>query len=131
MVNEIWRDIKNYPNYQVSSMGNVKRLSNNKTRKEKILRHLKDRGGYLYINLWENGKVKHYRVHRLVAEAFIPNPNNLPQIDHINTNKSDNRVENLKWVTQKENNNNPLTVEKRNKPIIQLTLNNEFIKKME
>lgn len=129
MMNEIWKDIKGYEGlYQVSNLGNVKSLCNNKTRKEKILKP-KQRKGYLYVGLCKNGKVKQYLVHRLVAEHFIPNPNNLPQIDHINTNKTDNRVENLRWVTQKENSNNPLTIDKLNKPIIQFSKDGELIKK--
>ena len=127
--NEIWKDIKDYPNYMVSNLGNVKSVNYNKTDKEKILKNGKDRGGYLQVNLWKNGNGKKYLIHRLVAEAFIDNPNNLPQIDHINTNKTDNRVCNLRWCTQKENNNNHLTVEKRSKPILQFTKNGEFIRK--
>lgn len=107
MMNEIWKDIKDYPNYMVSNLGNVKNIKTGK-----ILKNRKNTKAYLYVGLCKNGKVKQYLVHRLVAEHFIPNPDNLPQIDHINTNKIDNRVENLRWVTAKENNNNPLTLNK-------------------
>lgn len=129
MMNEIWKDIKGYEGlYQVSNFGNVKSLSNNFSRKEKILK-LNNIKGYLFVDLYKNGKVKHYKVHRLVAEHFIPNPDNKPCIDHINTNKTDNRVENLRWTTHKENSNNPLTIDKRSKPIIQFSKDGEFIKK--
>ena len=129
MVNEIWRDIKDYPNYMVSNLGNVKSLCNNKTRKEKIIKKGKDSGGYLFVNLHKKGKVKYYYVHRLVAEVFMPNPDNKPCIDHINTDKTDNSVENLRWVTHKENSNNPMTFDKISKPIIQFSKDGEFIKK--
>ena len=129
MVNEIWKDIKDYSNYMVSNLGRVKSLNYKNTDKEKILKPYKNREGYLRVELSKNGNGKQYLIHRLVAEAFIDNPNNLPQIDHINTNKTNNRVCNLRWCTQKENNNNHLTVEKRSKPILQFTKNGEFIRK--
>ena len=62
-------------------------------------------------------------VHRLVASAFIPNPNNFPQVDHINGNRYDNRVENLRWVTAKQNINNPITLKKHNDKMIGLRIN--------
>lgn len=147
MMNEIWKDIKGYEGlYQISNLGNVKSLSNNFLRKEKILKHGKLKG-YLLVQLSKNGKIKCYRVHRLVAEAFIPNPNNLPQIDHINTDRSDNRVCNLRWCSHKENMNNILTIDKMSKnahlknkfgaehplskPIIQFSKDGEFIRKWE
>ena len=109
-MNEIWKTIEDYPNYMVSNMGNVKSL---KWGKEKILKAGKNNHGYLSVVLCKDGKQKTHKVHRLVAQAFIPNPENKEQIDHINTIKTDNRVENLHWVTSKENNNNPLTKEKK------------------
>lgn len=146
MMNEIWKDIKDYPNYQISNFGNVKSLSNNFSRKEKILKHGKLKG-YLFVQLSKNGKIKCYRVHRLVAEAFIPNPDNKPCIDHINTDRSDNRVCNLRWCSHKENMNNILTIDKMSKnahlknkfgaehplskPIIQFSKDGEFIRKWE
>ena len=145
MMNEIWKDINGYEGlYQISNFGNVKSLSNNFSRKEKILKP-KQRKGYLYVSLCKNGKRKYYLVHRLVAEHFIPNPDNKPYIDHINGYKSDNRVCNLRWCTQKENMNNPLTIDKicknahlknkfsaehpLSKPILQFSKDGELIKK--
>lgn len=145
MVNEIWRDIKGYEGlYQVSSNGVIRSLDRylpmpnggEKLVKEKILKPNKINSGYLCVGLSKNGKTKNYLIHRLVGEHFIDNSNNLPQIDHINTDKTDNRVCNLKWVTSKGNMNNPLTIDKINiinkkssKPIIQFSKDGEFIRK--
>ena len=112
-MHEIWKPIRDYEGlYEVSNLGGIKRLENDKNRKEKILKPYKNKLGYLCINLCRDNKVKQMYVHRLVAIAFIPNPENKPCIDHINTIPNDNRVENLRWVTYKENMNNELTKEK-------------------
>ena len=106
---EIWKDIEGYEGlYQVSNKGRVKSLGNNKTRREKILQPSENHKGYLRISLYKNGKQKKFLVHRLVAEAFLPNPNNLPQVNHKIDDfehRSDNRVENLEWCTAEYNNN--------------------------
>ena len=113
MEEEIWKPIKDYEGlYEVSNLGRVKSLNYRGTGKEKILKNTERSNGYLAIGLIKNGKTKMFRVHRLVAEAFIPNPENKPCVDHINTIRDDNRVENLRWVTYKENNNNQLTKKK-------------------
>lgn len=75
--------------------------------------------GYLTLSLSKNGKVTKYRVHRLVAEAFIPNPENKLKVDHINAVRTDNKVANLRWVTSKENAHNPHCRLKKNRMIIQ------------
>ena len=109
---EIWRDIGEIKGidytglYQISNYGQVRSLDRYDNlkhfRKGKILiQQLYT--GYLYVSLCKNGKIKMYRVHRLVAEAFIPNPDNLPQVNHINEIKTDNRLENLNLMTPKEN----------------------------
>lgn len=114
MEDEIWKDIAGYEGlYQVSSLGKVKSLNYRRTEKEKILKPVKNRKGYLIVNLHKNHKQKIFAVHRLVATAFIDNPENKSQIDHINTIRTDNRVDNLRWTTPKENNNNILTISKR------------------
>lgn len=108
---EVWKKYKEYNEYEISNLGNVRTL---KYGKIDILKPNITRG-YNRVKLRIDGKNKDFYVHRMVAEMFIPNPNNLPQIDHINTIRTDNRVENLRWCTAKENANNPLTLNKRKK----------------
>lgn len=86
--------------YEVSDQGNVR---NRKT--GRLLKQVKNKDGYLQVGLREDGKSKSFRVHRLVAFAFIPNPDNLPQVNHKNEDKTDNRVENLEWCDAKYNSN--------------------------
>lgn len=104
---EIWKDIKGYPHYKVSNMGNV--MSNYK-RDWHLLKLSKQYAGYLRVALFNESGVKTKRVHRLVADAFIPNPENKETIDHINGIRTDNRVENLRWASIKENNSTQLSV---------------------
>ena len=96
--NEIWMAIKNYPNYEVSSMGRVRSLYR---RVPHILKPAVTNSlGHLKVGLYKDGKVKQLFVHRLVAEAFIPNPENKPTVDHIDRDTSNNCVENLRWANQ-------------------------------
>lgn len=100
---EIWRDVNGYEGlYQVSNYGRVKSLAKN-GRKELILKLSKTIWGYLDIQLYKNGRNHHERIHRLVAKAFIPNPNNLPQVNHIDLNRQNNRVDNLEWCDVQHN----------------------------
>lgn len=97
---EFWRDIEGYEGlYQVSNIGQVKSLKRNK-----ILKPWKLKGGYLQVALSKNGEAKRFLIHRLVAEAFLPNEDELPEVDHINSDKTDNRVANLQWISKIENN---------------------------
>lgn len=106
---EEWKDIKGYDGlYQVSNLGRVKSLGNDKSRKEKILKAETTKGGYLRVNLYKKMKGKHMLIHRMVADAFIPNPENKPYIDHIDGNPFNNSIDNLRWCTHKENMNNPI-----------------------
>ncbi len=111
MEKEIWKNIIGYEEmYLISNLGNVKSLSrkfytNNGgsiTTKERILKKQKDRKGYEYVNLYKNNKMKSIKIHRLVLSSFVGNSN--LSIDHINGIKSDNRIENLEYVSQRENN---------------------------
>lgn len=106
MNKEIWKDIPGYEGlYQVSNFGNIKSLKRkmNKRKCEEIIKTTSLGGkGYKRVSLCNNGKIKYYYVHRLVAEAFIPNENNKPTVDHIDRDKLNNNVTNLRWATYKE-----------------------------
>lgn len=106
-INEIWKNIDGYEGlYQISNLGRVKSLGNEKNRKERILKLTKNKKtGYLQVGLHKEGKAKRINVHRLVASAFIENPNNLPFINHIDEDKTNNSVSNLEWCDAKYNNN--------------------------
>lgn len=119
---EVWKDVPGWEGlYQVSDRGRVKSLARDYTicnvavvhKQEALLKQHPGKFGYQLVELNYNGKAKCYPVHRLVAMAFIPNPENKPHVDHIDTITSNNSVENLRWVTPKENVNNPLTRDKR------------------
>lgn len=105
MEKEIWKEIEGFDNYQISNLCRVKNIKFNR-----LVKPLLDNRGYIMVNLYKEGKMKRLSLHRLIAIAFIPNPENKPCIDHINTDRSDNRIENLRWCTQKENHNNPLSL---------------------
>lgn len=99
-----WRDIEGYEGYyQVSIDGDVKSLDRWANGKEKILKSKIGSSGYLLVGLRKDGKSKSFLVHRLVAQAWIPNPDNLPCVNHKDENPSNNRVENLEWCTYEYN----------------------------
>lgn len=142
---QIWKDIEGYEGlYQVSNTGKVRSLNYRHTGKTKVLKQNTKDNGYKRIGLNRNGKNKGYLVHRLVALAFIPNPNNYPIINHIDEDKTNNTVWNLEWCTYEYNNNYGTIKEKLSKakkgkfkggnnsnakPVLMLTLNGEFIKR--
>lgn len=102
---EVWKDIKDFRGlYKISSFGRVISLPRNGTKKDTyFIKPSIDRYGYIRYSLSKNNKQYHRQAHRLVAEAFIPNPNNKPQVNHIDGKKHNNRVDNLEWNTASEN----------------------------
>ena len=123
---EVWKLIEGYE-YMVSNLGRVKSLERidylGHHRKEKILKPGKTADGYLQVGLWKDGKRKSYHIHRLVANAFIPNPNNLPEVNHIDEDKTNNKVENLEWCNKTYNKRYSSAV-----AVNQYTLEGKFIK---
>lgn len=145
---EQWLPIDGYEDYEVSNFGRVKSL---KGKEERILKPLNAKDGYQQLLLSKDGKPKTFKVHRLVAMAFIPNPNNYAEVNHIDEVKTNNHVDNLEWCNRKYNinygarnekvsnaisgENNPKTMlgklgkkHPNAKQIIQLTLDNQVIK---
>ena len=147
---EVWKDVVGYEGlYQVSNFGRVKSL-------DRIVKHSKDhtriqygrirkihinkRDGYVYVGLHNKGEKKRYKVHRLVALAFIDNPLNKPEVNHLDECKANNNVENLEWVTRSENENwgtkterkvhntdYSIIAKKNSKKVIQYDINNNVI----
>ena len=138
---EIWKDIKDYPLYQVSNLGNVRSRNyqyfGGKYRnilykkKGRMLKQFVD-NGYAHVNLSRNGKIKKSRVHRLVATAFLPNPTNLPMVNHKDENKLNNNVDNLEWCTPLYNTRYGTGILRakinNSYPVLQFTLDGEFVK---
>lgn len=123
---EIWKDIQGYEGiYMVSNLGRVKSLCRSGRKKEKILCLLKAMNGYRKVALTINKKTKHILVHRLVAIAFIPNPENKCCVNHKKGIKSDNRVSQLEWNTHEENRNHAFDFKLDNcaTPVTQYDLN--------
>lgn len=113
MLCEIWKDIKGYEGlYQVSNLGRVKSLKVSKIKSERIRKSYQQSSGYISIVLCKNGKAVNHKVHRLVASAFIDNPNNLPEINHKDENKANNKVDNLEWCDSSYNKNYGTRTEK-------------------
>ena len=135
---EIWKDIPNYEGiYQVSNLGNVRDIITDRHRKPKNLT-LNHRSGYYSVMLCKDKTQKNVLVHRLVAQSFIPNPQNKPQVNHIDGNKQNNCVDNLEWCTAKENLQHAskmglLQKEKqiRKRTVYQFSLSGTFIKEWE
>lgn len=130
MTEEIWKNIKGCPEYMVSNLGRVKSLKHGK---EKILSQCITRRGYLSVPFYnENGYRKQHSVHRLVCEAFLSNPNNLPEVNHKDEIKTNNCVDNLEWCDRKYNSNYGTSKKKiskaHSKPVIQYTKDRYILK---
>lgn len=146
MSKEWWKQVPGYEGlYMVSDRGRVKSLDRYvkhwrgglSLKPGRILKPGKDRCGYLHVILCNDGKNTKHLVHRLVAMAFIPNPKNLPEVNHKNEDKTDNRVENLEWVSHKYNSNHgtrnerissTMTNGKQSKTVLQFTSEGEFVR---
>lgn len=116
------KDIKGYEGlYAITSCGKVWSYRN-----ECFLKPLTNHKGYLRVCLRKNGEKKMHSLHRLVAEAYIPNPENLPEVDHIDSDKTHNYLNNLQWITHRDNSRKG-----RNRPIFQYSLDGGFIREWE
>lgn len=123
---EVYKKIDGYENYEISNYGNVKNLNFNRSNKQKILKNCCDSDGYHVVGLRKNNKTTTKKVHRLVCLAFLENPFNKKEVNHINGIKTDNNITNLEWNTSSENQNHAyrigLQVNKKRK----LTLDQVF-----
>ena len=137
MKKEYWKPVIGYEGlYEVSNWGRVKSLErynlSNCLRKGRILKQKQCKDGYKSVTLYKDGKRKIIFVHRLVAQAFIPNPNNYPYVNHKDENKQNNIVTNLEWCDAKYNTNFGTCIERRSKkkskPVLQYDLEGNFIK---
>lgn len=136
---EIWKTVvikgEIYDNYQVSNLGRILILNYRRTGRVELMKPGKIKGGYLVVSLCKNGKRHTYTLHRLIAETFIPNPDNLPEVNHKDENKQNNSVDNLEWCDSKENCNygtrNERIAKTLSKTVLQFSLNGEFIREWE
>ena len=142
MRTEIWKtaiydDVVYEGLYQVSNFGNILSLNYRNTGRAELMNPWEDKDGYLKIGLRKNRKTDFILVHRLVAQTFLPNPDNYPQVNHKDENKANNRVENLEWCDGKYNHNygtinqrisKANTNGKLSKPVLQLSLTGELIR---
>ena len=127
---EIWCPIKGFEGlYEVSDKGRVKSIGYGK---ERILKTGIDGNGYLMVCLCKNREKKMCKVHRLVAKTFIPNPDNLPEVNHKDEDKENNSVQNLEWCDRKSNCNYGTRIqrisEKHSKPVLQFTKDGELVR---
>ena len=148
---EIWKDIKNLEGkYQVSNLGNIMSLNYRGTGKAKLMKPRDNGNGYLQVGFWQNRKKDNFYIHRLVAQAFLPNPENKPEVNHkIDTEEGkkinivylnedgsvDEEKSTIEWCTHEYNNNygtRTLRVAKaKSKPVLQFTLDGKFVKEWE
>ena len=114
-------EIQNYPNYLIYDDGRVYSKYYNR-----FLKPSKTSEGYYEVRLFKNKKSKHFTIHKLLGLHFIPNPDNKPCIDHINRKRTDNRLENLRWVTHSQNNSNVIRPNRSNMRYIRTTKSNTY-----
>lgn len=143
MIDEIWKDIPGYEgHYQASTLGKIRSLDRylfhpicrRRFLKGRVLKLALSDRGYLHLCLY-NPKNKNHRINRLIAQTFIPNPENLPEVNHKDGNKLNNNVDNLEWCTSSENNLHAVRMglvkrgvtDPRSKPVVQLTLDGDFV----
>lgn len=125
----MWKTINEFPNYEVSDRGEVRNISRGAVLKTQL-----DICGYKVLQLYKNNKRWYKRVHRLVAESFVENPNNLPEVNHKDTDKTNNNDWNLEWVTQYENLEHARVNKllcKQSRPVVQYTLEDVLMKEHE
>lgn len=120
--NEVWKDVLGYEGlYQVSNKGNVYSVERRDVMGRKwgghTLKPASDKDGYLTVNLCKNGIIKNKKIHRLVSEAFIPNPNNFTQVNHRDEDKTNNNVGNMEWCDIRYNNNYGTRIERLSKKV--------------
>lgn len=117
LIDEEWKDIEGYEGlYAISNCGNIKSYTKLNSRgqylKQRILKPVLMKNGYYTVTLYNDGGSSKKYLHRLVAEAFIPNPENKPTVDHINRDRRDNNVKNLRWATYSEQRSNQISTER-------------------
>ena len=122
---EIWKIIPDYPNYKISNLGKVINIKKNK------LMTLTKHSNYYWVKLSNNNHAKSIKVHRLVAQIFIPNPDNLPCVNHKDEDTSNNPVDNLEWCNHEYNNTYGTRIERQKekikKPVIQCDIKGNYI----
>ena len=141
---EEWRtavyDSETYEGFEVSNLGRIKSLNYRRTGKAELMNPSTNTDGYFQVGLRKNKKTKTCYVHRLIAQTFIPNPDNLPEVNHIDEDKTNNRVDNLEWKTHRDNINHGTHNErsakakingKKSKKVLQLSLSGELIREWE
>lgn len=128
---EEWKGIKEYPMYEISSLGRVRsyfKTGGGTRTVPKLLCNKIDRIGYSFIHLKNDNGRKPLRIHRLVAEAFLPNPNNYPEVNHLDENKQNNCISNLEWCTRYTNTHYSKVWSHTERKVCQYDVNNVYIR---